>query len=296
MLSSVVVLLLSTAPLPLSLEVRSEALDLPAERIEQLLTQAFLTGGEAKLDPQEKSLRVGANFTGRGTGFQLRFLLVRQDGRESSLVFQFQTTRLGDAGAAKMAMAVVSAGRKLLAEPHDVPVAEETPAPAKPPVDPAATHTVFAELAGSGLAYSVNYEHRFLDMFGVRAGLSYFGVGVGDSAFRALWVPVGLSYLGVRSGKHGLDAGLGVTIYAPFVSVAGAGSAAAVFPMGWVNVGYRYHPLEGHPGFNFRVGAMAFVGAAVTTSGLGFNLSPGTLTPLSTVLLPWGYVSFGASF
>jgi hypothetical protein len=51
-------------------------------------------------------------------------------------------------------------------------------------------------------------------------------------------------------------------------------------------VGYRLQPVD-HAGFQFRVGLMALAG-----NGLGLS-SP---DPKTIGILPWGYLSVGASF
>ena len=57
--------------------------------------------------------------------------------------------------------------------------------------------------------------------------------------------------------------------------------------MGTAIVGYRIHPVGGS-GFHFRVGAMALIGK-------GLSLSKGA-APDAIGVLPWPYLSLGASF
>jgi hypothetical protein len=51
-------------------------------------------------------------------------------------------------------------------------------------------------------------------------------------------------------------------------------------------VGYRLHPVDG-AGFQFRVGLMALIGEGLALSNPD---------PKSLGVLPWGYISLGASF
>ncbi len=165
---------------------------------------------------------------------------------------------------------------------------------------PARPNSIWIEGLGPGLFYSVNYERRFFDDLGVRVGASYlaFGVSAGASSasLQYLSFPIGLSYLGFRSGKHGLELGAGVTI-SNFSgsSTAGAASASAstLFPLGFLQAGYRFHPVES-AGFNFRIGVMALVGAG-PLGGLGVGVQLGT-GAAAVSLVPWGYLSLGASF
>jgi hypothetical protein len=72
-------------------------------------------------------------------------------------------------------------------------------------------------------------------------------------------------------------------------SASGIGASASgsgVSPYGVALVGYRLHPVDG-AGFQFRVGLMALAG-----NGLALS-SP---DPSKFGVLPWGYISFGASF
>ena len=52
-------------------------------------------------------------------------------------------------------------------------------------------------------------------------------------------------------------------------------------------VGYRIHPVDG-AGFQFRIGLMALVGRGLSLSA--------EADPTDIGVLPWGYLSLGASF
>jgi hypothetical protein len=93
----------------------------------------------------------------------------------------------------------------------------------------------------------------------------------------------------VRSGKHSLELGGGATLIHTSGSGSGFGvsaSESAMSALGTAMVGYRLHPT-GHAGFQFRVGAMALVG-----KGLGLSVTD----PEKIGVLPWLYLSLGASF
>jgi hypothetical protein len=178
-------------------------------------------------------------------------------------------------------------------------IAAERPVAAPPAADAdkPAPNSIYAEGLGAGLAYSLNYERLVLDELGVRAGFGYWGssasVTVNGQTTSAgasfLTIPITVSYLGVRSGKHSLELGGGATV----IKASGSGSTIGVSAsesgmgaLGTAMVGYRLHPT-GHAGFQFRVGAMALVG-----KGLGLSVTD----PEKLGVLPWLYLSLGGSF
>jgi hypothetical protein len=201
---------------------------------------------------------------------------------------------------------VLFASTAFAAPPTAAPVAkgviaaERPAAPPAPPVsdeDRPAPNSVFAEGLGAGLLYSINYERMVLDDLGVRAGFGYWGVGAsatvngqtsGASA-SFITVPLTLSYTGIRSHKNSLELGGGATVIHASGAASGLGvsaSESATSALGTAMVGYRLQPT-GHAGFMFRVGAMALVG-----KGLGFSVTD----PEKIGVLPWLYLSLGASF
>jgi hypothetical protein len=170
------------------------------------------------------------------------------------------------------------------------PVAPMTvAAPARRP----SPNSVYAEGLGAGLAYSVNYERLVIDDLGVRIGVSYLSMSAtaGSASASASWMsfPITASYIGIRGGKHALELGGGATLTRASGSGSSFGmtaSGSGVSALGTAMIGYRIHPVDG-AGFQFRVGLMALAG-----KGLGLDTSD----PTAFGFLPWGYISFGASF
>jgi hypothetical protein len=183
--------------------------------------------------------------------------------------------------------------------PVMTPPSGETAAPATPKdKEPElAPNTIYIEGLGAGLAYSLNYERMVIDDLGVRVGISYLSFGASattsagttSASASLITLPITVSYTGVRSGKHALELGAGTTLAFASGSVSGFGansSGSGMMPFGDLIVGYRIHPIN-HAGFNFRIGAMALIGK-------GLSLSSGD--PEAIGVLPWLYISLGASF
>jgi hypothetical protein len=161
-----------------------------------------------------------------------------------------------------------------------------------------APNSIYAEGLGAGLAYSLNYERMVADEVAVRAGFSYMSFGASVSSggqtssasASIMTFPITASYVGVRSGKHALELGGGTTLMSASGSASGIGassSGSGFGALGNAMVGYRIHPVDG-AGFNFRVGAMALMGKGVSLSN--------TADPAAFGMIPWFYLSLGASF
>lgn len=125
-------------------------------------------------------------------------------------------------------------------------------------------NTLFLELGGPAVLYSVNYERVVGDRLGLRVGFSHAETSGGPVSVSGPWtaVPLSLNLLALRRGAHVFELGLGA-----LVTSNGSGTFAPI--------GYRYHPTtNGYA--HFRVGADLFSGP--------------------NGIFPWGHVSFGVAF
>lgn len=152
------------------------------------------------------------------------------------------------------------------------------------------TNAVYADLLGEGMLYSVNYERIFLDSVALRVGASYLpfsfvttsGASVDAESYHLLTFPVTLSWVGLYSGKHGLEVGGGATMIStigtpPSGSIAADGDQV----LGTIHVGYRIQPPDS--GFLFRVGALGMFGRSTVSSP-------------QFIIVPSIYLSFGYAF
>ena len=146
----------------------------------------------------------------------------------------------------------------------------------------AQNNTIYLELLGNGLLYSLNYDRMVTDNISVRAG--YGGLTVSNSTvssgvivtedIKITLIPVLANYLR-GEGNHKLEMGGGIVL----VSVDYSGNVADVdfslaadgaIPTG--NLGYRYQKSEG--GFFFKASLCPFFAETMVTSvGLGFGYS-----------------------
>jgi hypothetical protein len=108
--------------------------------------------------------------------------------------------------------------------------------------------SVYAEIGGNGLEFSVNYDFRFAkkqDGFGARAGIGIIANIDGS----AVTFPLGVNYLlGKRSNY--LEAGLGVTIV-NFNSNFFGNNLKSTTSLFVPSLGYRYQPICN--GFTARI-------------------------------------------
>ncbi len=160
---------------------------------------------------------------------------------------------------------------------------------------PAAPNSIYAEFAGNGLIYSVNYDRLFSNAFGARIGFSY----TAPEMVSLITFPVMAYYLvGLGSGGSKLEFGLGVAVMLQpdyqSMSFAAApddhlkGNAL----LGTATVGYRYQRADG--GFIFRVGFTPFFGKFTREK----PFVPYTLPEYEDVVrfVPWGGISVGYGF
>lgn len=154
------------------------------------------------------------------------------------------------------------------------------------PRAPMAKNAVYLEGLGPGIFYSLNYERIIADVIAPRVGFSVLSVSAssGNSTASAsqFTIPITVSYVGLRQGMHGFEAGGGATfIFATGNAVsAGTTSSNSSYATGATGfAGYRLHPVDG-VGFQFRVG----LGIQAIFAGN------------ATVVLPWPYLSVGGAF
>lgn len=100
--------------------------------------------------------------------------------------------------------------------------------------------SIYAEILGAGVIYSLNYDTRFLegeDKFGCRIGVSFVESGV--------VIPTQINYL-LGKNKHKLEFGLGITSLLEF------DSDKSIYIFGSGILMYRFQKPDGN--FLFRVG------------------------------------------
>ena len=150
-----------------------------------------------------------------------------------------------------------------------------------------AEYSIFLELGGNGLIYSINLDRMISPDMGVRIGIGYMGLSAGtttpdepDNSVSAsmLIVPATFNFfVGSHEGNHlgssKLELGLGavlVDINGDFGGTKFSGAGVG----GTATIGYRYQPYDG--GFLFRIG----------------------FTPVfvQSAFFPWAGISFGLTF
>jgi hypothetical protein len=165
------------------------------------------------------------------------------------------------------------------------------------PSDRTANNSFYLDGMGPGLLYSINYERIVEDDFGLRLGFSYIpltgtassGGSSASASVAFMNFPVTASYLGLRSGNHALEMGGGGVLVTATGSAQGSGmsvSGSGATILGTAFLGYRRQPPEG--GFLFRIGVEAL-------AGKGLALSSNTYDANKVGVIPWMYLSLGAT-
>lgn len=134
------------------------------------------------------------------------------------------------------------------------------------------TSSIFFELGGNSLVYSLNYDRLFSDDLSIRAGLMGFVLSSESTGILAIGVPFTGSYF-IGKGNHRLEIGVGFLYLSGEVGAHRvSGKVAGISPTGII--GYRFHPIDGKT--LFKVG----------------------FTPIyiSNKFLPWGGLSIGYLF
>jgi hypothetical protein len=126
---------------------------------------------------------------------------------------------------------------------------------------PVAQNSLYLELGGTSMFYSLNYERFVTPEVAIRVGFSYMsisataGSGMNQENASASWltIPIMAEYLGIHNGAHALELGAGMDM----MYFSGSAStfddsamASGVLPVGAANIGYRYSDPKG--GFIFR--------------------------------------------
>lgn len=134
-------------------------------------------------------------------------------------------------------------------------------------------NSVYFELLGNGLLYSLNYDRMITESFGARVGMSYIAP-VGAAVFT---FPIMVHYL-VGSGNSKLELGFGACLVSQpdnsSFSFKGsdkdfAGSGA----LGTMIAGYRYQKAD--QGFVFRAGFTPFFGEIGFQASFGISAGYG---------------------
>lgn len=157
------------------------------------------------------------------------------------------------------------------------------PAPPEPEPVRLANNSLFVELGGPGLLYSLNYERLFGDTnVGLRIGASVAGIEVDGRSATWVSIPlVGSYYLGGQD--HKLQLGAGMVFLAGSATPSDDGpllTAGGFAPYATVVVGYRYIPRSG--GLNASIGVSPLV---------YFDQADEQVK-----ILPWGGGSLGIGF
>jgi len=144
-----------------------------------------------------------------------------------------------------------------------------------------ARNSIFLELGGNGLLYSLNYDHKFFDHASARIGGMFLTVAADDpntldGRVSVILVPILANYL-VGNGSSRLEIGGGLLLGG--VNADASVENEAIDEIGGgatltANLGYRLQPRDG--GFLFRIGFTPVFG-------------PG-------YFLPWAGLSLGATF
>jgi hypothetical protein len=139
------------------------------------------------------------------------------------------------------------------------------PAIAQSPTSP---NSIYLELLGNGLFYSVNYDRMFTESFGARVGIGF----VQATEASLTTIPIMAHYL-FGSGSSKLEIGFGacMLLQPEWSGISFIGSedkeARGSQILGTATLGYRYQRTDG--GFVFRAGVTPIFGV------IGFKLIGG---------------------
>ena len=167
--------------------------------------------------------------------------------------------------------AVTSAGRAQ-EMPEAAGASATGPTTANREINRTAPHSLFLEVGGPGIVYSINYDRMLFETFSLRVGATYFTFHeLHDDRSGYFFSPVVANLL-IGSARHKFEAGLGVV-------------------PGWA---FPSRPRD-YSGFQFNEVALAGYRYAPTSGGLTFRANV-ELLHLNSGFLPWGGISIGYGF
>ncbi|MEM8488309.1 MAG: hypothetical protein AAF564_22360 [Bacteroidota bacterium] len=109
---------------------------------------------------------------------------------------------------------------------------------------PPPKNSLYLELGGNALAYSINYDRIIGDDFSVRAGIGFFSTDLDEGGSSSIaGIPVMANYL-LGSGNSRLELGAGILIVTGSFDVAGASDSGAGVA-GTGTFAYRFQKPEG---------------------------------------------------
>ncbi len=126
---------------------------------------------------------------------------------------------------------------------------------------PPAPNSLYAELWGNGLIYSLNYDRLFSNAIGARVGVSYTAP---EMVSLTTFPVMGYYLIGLGSGGSKLELGLGLTLILQPENQATSfigqphDKIRGNSVLGTATLGYRYQRADG--GFIFRIGYTPFFG------------------------------------
>ena len=159
-----------------------------------------------------------------------------------------------------MSIGFLLAGMLLIGNAFNNPVQGQTAG------ERSANSSVYIELGGNALLYSINYDHRFGNDWGARGGL--MRAGISDVSFTIIPL-MGHYFIGTI---HHLELGAGlasisVSVDVPDAEFAGISESTVA---GTFTIGYRYQRPEG--GLLFRTGLTPLVGGFGTATWAGLSV------------------------
>ena len=161
------------------------------------------------------------------------------------------------------------------------PPDQENPVPATTALS---HNSIYLELLGPGLLYSLNYEYRFTEHISARAGLSVWSIDSLDllvlqiKKFSYKSFPLMVNYMTGSRASH-LEAGVGIMPlfvrgdFSVFYFLGESENNRVTAILGIATIGYRYQRRES--GFIFRADATPVFNRSGIYVGFGLSLGYG---------------------